>query len=872
MAQPICPSEPKPRATPDGSSQVQMLPSPDMTELKTSAPPGERPRTISLAAISLIGASTLALEILLTRIFSVTMWYHFAFVAVSLALFGVAVSGVAVSVAPRYFSGDRALTQMAFAAFAAGCCVIVSFLTDLAIPFVPFDVPGQSDGLHLLPYWLFLAKFLVLALPFLCMGLVIALAFSHFPGQVHRVYFADLAGGGLGCLAVIPLLRTLSGPSAVIFISTFSFLAAGLFFYRSGRARWATGSLIAAIGVCVFVYGNELSGWVRVTRVKSYDPAVAQIEEPPTVYERWHPVSRVAVHPLEHSGAPWYWFYSPGRQMVFPRVMEVTNDGGARTYMYPRMESTQAEELFRGDASDLVYAMTNSPEVLVVGIGGGKDILAALALGANHVTGVELNPLMIEIVQETFADFTGAPLSDPRVTVVVGEGRNYVASHDRLYDVIKISVTDTWAASAAGAYAMTENYLYTIEALEDFMGSLTPGGYLSIVRWYPTESMRLAMMAVETLRLQGVDMPGERIVMARNDSVVNLVIKNDVFERGEVEHFRAAAHAAGLVFLGGGGLEPDVGEEVDDERSQQLVLDHLHWQIASGAQTEQLQRLIPFDLEPATDDRPFFFNPVTLDEVDEKAYYHLGGFAFQHGRAMALLVGLLKITLVVSLVFVLGPVLLRGIGPWADVGVPVTVSASLYFLMLGIGYLLVEIPLLQQFILFLGHPTYAAITVLFIMLVSSGLGSLLASRLFDPIGGRSILLFPALLVPLIGVAIFIRPILSATIGLDLWARILISVLVIGPVALLLGMPFPLGVRVLHGRVGVLVPWAWAINGVASVAAPVLAMILAIVWGFSTALLVGAACYAAAGPLLYLVRKFADVPVCEPAEAVSTADG
>jgi len=762
------------------------------------------------------------------------MWYHFAFVAVSLALFGVAVSGVAVSVAPRFFSCDRALTHMAFAAFGAGCCVMVSFLTDLAIPFVPFDVPGQGDGLHLLPYWLFLAKFLVLALPFLCMGLVIALAFSHFPGQVHRIYFADLAGGGLGCLAVIPLLRVFSGPSAVIFISTFSLLAAGLLFHRSGHARWAAGSLIAVLGVCAFVYGNELFGWVRVTRVKSYDPAVAQIEEPPTVYERWHPVSRVAVHSIEHSGAPWSWFYSSDRQLVFPRVMEVTNDAGARTYMYPRMESTQAEELFRGDASDLVYAMTERPEVLVVGIGGGKDVLAALALGANHVTGVELNPLMIEIVQETFADFTGAPLSDPRVTVVVGEGRNYVASHDGLYDVIKISVTDTWAASAVGAYAMTENYLYTIEALEDFMGSLAPGGYLSIVRWYPMESMRLAVMAVETLRLQGVDMPVERIVMARNDSVVNLVIKNGVFERGEVEHFRAAAHAAGLVFLGGGGFEPDIGEELPDEPSQHQVLDHLHWQIASGAETEQLQRLIPFDLEPATDDRPFF----------------------QHGRAMALLVGLLKITLVVSLLFVLGPVLLRGIGPWAEVGVPVTVSTSLYFLMLGIGYLLVEIPLLQQFILFLGHPTYAAITVLFIMLVSSGLGSLLASRLFDPIGGRSILLFPALLVPLIGVAIFIRPILGATIGLHLSARLLISVLVIGPVALLLGMPFPLGVRVLHGRVGVLVPWAWAINGVASVAAPVLAMILAIVWGFSTALLVGAACYAAAGPLLYLVRKFA----------------
>jgi hypothetical protein len=223
--------------------------------------------------------------------------------------------------------------------------------------------------------------------------------------------------------------------------------------------------------------------------------------------------------------------------------------------------------------------------------------------------------------------------------------------------------------------------------------------------------------------------------------------------------------------------------------------------------------------------------------------------------AMALLIGLLKITLIVSLLFVLGPIFLRGIGPWTGVDLPTRISTSLYFLMLGIGYLLVEIPLLQQFILFLGHPTYAVTTVLMIVLISSGVGSLLARKLFDPTKGRSILLlFSILLVALIGLTVFIRPILGGAIGMPLPARILISVLLIGPVGLLLGMPFPLGVRVLHGRAGSLVPWAWAINGAASVAAPVLAMILAIVSGFSTALLVGAGCYAAAGPLLKFMSR------------------
>jgi hypothetical protein len=402
---------------------------------------------------------------------------------------------------------------------------------------------------------------------------------------------------------------------------------------------------------------------------------------------------------------------------------------------------------------------------------------------------------------------------------------------------------------------MTENYLYTMEALDEFMASLTPGGYLSIVRWYPMESMRLASMAVEALRLRGVHSPAESIVMARSASVVNLVVKNGAFERVEVEKFRTAAHAAGLSFLGGGGLEPDVGIELSAKPSQQEMLDLVHWQITRGTDIEELRRRTRFNLEPATDDRPFFFNPVSLGEVGDQAYFLFRGFTFQHGRAMALLIGLLKITLVVSLLFVLGPIFLRGIGPWTGVDLPTRISTSLYFLMLGIGYLLVEIPLLQQFILFLGHPTYAVTTVLMIVLISSGVGSLLARKLFDPTKGRSILLlFSILLVALIGLTVFIRPILGGAIGMPLPARILISVLLIGPVGLLLGMPFPLGVRVLHGRAGTLVPWAWAINGAASVAAPVLAMILAIVSGFSTALLVGAGCYAAAGPLLKFMSR------------------
>lgn len=820
---------------------------PDSTSDSGSAP---------LLAIGLIGASTLLLEILLTRIFSVTMWYHFAFVAISLALFGVAASGVSVSLAPRFFRRERALTQMGLAALFAGVTISVSFVLDLAIPFVPFDIPGESPGagIRLLPYLLFFSKFTVLSLPFLGMGLVIALSFTHFPRQVHRVYFADLAGGGLGCLAVVPLLNSVSGPSAVIFVSALAFLAAGLFLRHAESRRLSTVALLGVLVVCVAVVSNERFGWLAIERVKSYDPGEAQTVELPKIYERWHPVSRVVVHPLEVSGSPWHWFYDDQAEIEFPPVMEVTNDAGARTYLYPRMSQSSAVELFRHDASDLVYSVTERPKVLIVGIGGGKDVLSALALGAEKVTAVELNPLMIDIVQDTFRDFTGAPFDDPRVETVVGEGRNFIASRDRLYDVIKISVTDTWAASAVGAYAMTENYLYTLEALDEFRRHLEPGGLLSIVRWYPQESMRLVAMARESLLRAGYTDAEERIVMARNPSVVNVVLKNGVFEPAEAERFRNAAHGAGLSFLGGGGLEPDLGAAPEKTTSTMEFFDHAHWLALSAPDRGLLAEQLPFGLEPATDDRPFFFNPVALSEVDDKSYYSFGGFTFQHGRALTLLLALLKITLAVALLFVLGPLLLRGFAPWKGIAIPIRIYASLYFLMLGLGYLLIEIPLLQQFILFLGHPTYAVTVVLLVMLVSSGVGSLLAQRVLRLGNNAPWMVFAAVVVLLVALVLFLPTVLRATIGLPLAARMLISTLAIAPVGVLLGMPFPIGVTRLHGGAAPLVSWAWAVNGAASVAAPVLAMIVAIVSGFSTALFLGAACYLLAAPLLMLLGR------------------
>lgn len=643
--------------------------------------------TIPLLPIGLVGAATLLFEILLTRIFSVTMWYHFAFVAISLALFGISASGVAVGLAPALARVDRAL---GISAFAFGVAIPVSFLVDQRIPFLPFDVaagPGLRGSLQ--PYALFFLKFVVLSLPFFFSGLTIALAFLHSPTRSTHVYFGDLVGAGVGCCLVVPLLLAYSAPSGIFFSAALPFAAAALFFVRSGRRKSA---VAAILGVCLAIGGaatNERRGFASIVRVKSYEREVGTEVERPKIYERWHPVSRVAVHPLEVSTTNADWFYGRPAEMELPGMLEVTNDAGARTHIYPRLSPEEYGRIFRLDLSDLVYSMIERPAVLVIGVGGGKDILAALSLGAKQVTGVELNPLMIDVVQERFGSFSGRPFDDPRVRIVIDEGRNFIASRPDRYDVIKISGTDTWAASAAGAYALTESYLYTKEAFHDFLSHLSPGGFLSVTRWYPQESLRLAELAAAALRERGIEDPSTRLLLVRNEAALTLIAKNGPLTEQEVSQFETAVQAAHLTLLLAARRARPSGLSGADEAHQRIVLD-------AGFAADPGR--INLNLAPPTDDRPFFFNLVSFRAARAGKFGAPRGFVMQHGRALALLVGLLEISLVVVALFVIGPWLLRRRSSQA-VPARVRLQANLYFAALGFGYLLVEIPLVQQFIL-----------------------------------------------------------------------------------------------------------------------------------------------------------------------------
>jgi hypothetical protein len=452
---------------------------------------------------------------------------------------------------------------------------------------------------------------------------------------------------------------------------------------------------------------------------------------------------------------------------------------------------------------------------------------------------VELNPLMVDLVQNALPRWSGRPYDDPRVRIAIDEGRNFVASHRNAYDLIKISCTDIWAASVVGAYALTENYLYTQEAIEDFVGSLTPRGVLSITRFYPQESLRLARLAATALRRMGVDHPERHLLLARNPTSVTVLVA-----RGEVGperslRFRERVAAGGHVLI----WAPGVAES---ELSAD-PLDVMHRRMLTGID-DSAAAATGLDLAPPSDDRPFFFNLASVRDAVAGRYSAKTGFLIQHIRALSLLVGLLVVCSLVVLLFVLAPMLLQRRGARATMPRAQRLAADLYFLALGLGYLLVEIPLVQRLILFLGHPVYALTVALFAMLVSSGLGSIAASRLGERGRDRAGLLMAAAAAVVALAAALLPRVLHALIHFPLGVRIVIAVLIVAPIGFLLGMPFPTGLRVVGRLDPSLVPWAWAVNGAASVIAPVIAMLVAIVWGFSAAHYLGAAAYVAATAL------------------------
>ena len=776
-------------------------------------------------------------ELSLTRIFSVTMYYHFAFMAISIALFGLSASGVYVFLQRdrwRDTPPPRLLAAHALA-YAAVTVVALAVLVRLrvGVNYAPANVA------------LMCVLYLVSALPFFTGGAAISIAIARLASGVNAIYAADLLGAGAGCLLLIPALNALGAPGA-IGLSAILGITAALCFAPAGERRavtWPAGAL------AVVVAATAAAGGFAVGTTKGH-------EHDRVLFSKWNSFSRIGVYDQSAGGA---WSLSDRYTGPVPDARLMDIDSAAATQIIKFDGNLRDVSYLQYELTALGYRLYGTPGVpppspfsaLVIGTGGGRDLLSALVFGAHSVDGVEINPIIVnDVMRGWFRGYSGALYDRPDVQITVEDGRSFVRRSPRQYDIIQASLVDTWAATAAGAYALSENSLYTVEAFEDYLDHLTDRGVLSISRWV-FDGLRLISLAQEAGARRGWN-PAGRLAIIQHDRVATFLLKKTPFTPQETQVLADAAARLGfnVMYLPGRPV-PAYGDSRDEYARLLLAPDR-----------QQFYRDFDLDVTPTTDDRPFFFHTTRLRNhwaiapvlraFGARVERPVNPGSFGTGGLTALII-LLAVSAFLIALFIVVPLAITSRGALG----PRWFGSLAYFASLGAAFMLIEVALLQRFVLLLGHPVYSLTVTLFSLLVGTGLGSALSRAVPD---ARVRRFATIACVAVAAVALFwggaLPSIVQAAISLPLALRIALAVCLMLPAGMLMGIALPSGLRLLAAAQPQLIAWAWAMNGALSVLGATLAVFIAMNWGFSVTLACGAALYVAAAGL---VRSIAASP-------------
>ena len=784
------------------------------------------------AGLFMVALSTLMYEILLTRIFSVTMWYHFAFMAISIAMFGMTVGAILVYLFPKYFTQERAKYHLALSSFLFAMSIIFSFLTHLSIP-IPNDI------LSIIGLYSIALTYAVISVPFVFSGICVCLALTKFPQQVSKLYAADLIGAAIGCLLLIYTLSITDGPTSVIVIAFLASTGTVFFAAEEGFGKLRRFAIICSLLLVILATGhtilvNQQHSLLRLVWVKG-------LPEKQPIYEKWNSFSRIAVWgDANRLQQPFGWGLSstyPSDRKVHQLSMNI--DATAGTILTSFNGNLSEIEHLKYDVTNLANYIRQDSRVLVVGTGGGRDILSALVFEQSSVLGIEINENIIDAVNQTYGDFTGHLDKNPKVTFVNDEARSYIARSQDKFDIIQVSLIDTWAATVAGAFVLTENSLYTCEAWKVFLDHLNPNGVLTFSRWYfqnnPGEVYRLTSLASSSLMQLGIKEPRKHIVIVRN------------MNRGEASD---EPDGIGTILVS---REPFSDEDLNtlDEitnkmkfnlvLSPRFSLDSTFATIASGKDLDMFTARFPINIAAPTDDSPFFFHMLRLRDVFNVELLEQGAMSFNMkavfilGALLVIVVGLTLLCIIIPLILTTEKASLRG-----------TLSLSIFFLCIGFGFMLVEISQMQRLIIFLGHPTYALSVILFALLLSCGLGSYSTQKMSNPgmVGSTTVRLF--LLICALAIFGILTPFaISMFDGSTTMLRVLVAIIIIFPLGTFMGMAFPIGMKVASTKSPSITPWLWGINGAASVCASVVAIAIALSSSISTSFWTGFSFYVVA---------------------------
>lgn len=794
----------------------------------------QRPPYISVLMLS---AAALAYEILLMRLFSIIQWHHFAYMMIGLALLGYGISGTVVAIyRSRFLPHFPSIYIICIALF--GISAIVCFSLAQRLPFNAEEI--FWDGRQII---YLCGIFLLLMLPFFFAASGICLAFMRYGRRVSRVYAVDLAGAGIGSFGVVLLLFIVFAQTAVIVIGILGLAAALVASLELKVSRlWGVAFGVSMVLTLSIMHVAPLE--LKLSPYKGLQQ-IQRISGVNIIAERSSALGLLSVVesrdiPLRHApGLSLYASLEPLPQLG------VFTDGDNMTVLTRYPDEHQKLAYLDQISSALPYHLKSINDVLIVGVGGGTDVLQAHYHQVSQVNGIEVNRQMIQLVQEDYAGFTGNLFQLPGVTIHHAEVRDYLLRTSKQYDLVQLSLIDAFNASASGLYALNESYLYTVEALQLYLQHLTPDGYLALTRWIklpPRDTLKLFATAVSALRQSGVSKPENHLILIRSWQTSTLLVKNSSFTPQELAAVRIFCAERGFDIAYASDLKPE-------ETNKYNILEHSVFNQAAsallGEQSETFMQQYKFNLQPATDDQPYFnqfFKWETFIEIFHMRYK--GGMPLLEWGYITLL-ATLGIAAVFSVLLILFPF-------WHEHRKQ-TVSRSLikrrdvfyYFFAIGLAFLFIEIAFMQKFILFLHDPMYAFAVILAAFLIFSGIGSDWSGRLLQTLSQGRILSYA------IGGIIVLSLVYLASLDavfalfqqLPVAIKMLITALLVAPLAICMGMPFPLALASLVRDAEQHIPWAWGINGCASVISAVLATLLAIHFGFSTVILIAVILYA-----------------------------
>ncbi|MCK4294865.1 MAG: hypothetical protein KAY65_16830 [Planctomycetes bacterium] len=805
--------------------------------------------TIISVTIFLVSAAVLGLELVLVRALSIGHWHHFSYLVISTALLGFGAGGTIVSIGSKLLTKAHKKSLWAFA-FGLALAVPIVFQISQKVPLDELQlIWDRRQLLYLFAYYL------LFFIPFFCAGAFLALAFTIWADKAHRLYFYNMIGSGLGAAGAVILMYGNSPEGLLLVITSVAFVAALILAFAVSRPLGVVTCVCA--GLCLFVFSprGPFGLEIEISENKSlaYYSALPDAETVATYYSPLARLDCVQAPAIRHF---------PGLSIAYqgplPQQMLIISDadGTSAINNFDRLSDVNCYDY---TTSALAYHLLSDPNACVIGAGGGSDVAQALVLGARKVTAVEMNSQIIDLMRSEFNEYSSGLYSRADVQVVAAEGRSFLQTTRELFDIINISLLDSFSASAAGLYALNESHLYTIEAIEQAMTKLRPNGMLSITRVLktpPRDCLKMLATINEALRRRGIDAPVRHIMMIRSIATATIVVSPQPFSTSQIANTRKFAEERSFDLVHLPGIK---AEEVNRFHvlEEPAYYESARWILSS--QTEAFYDGYIYNVRPATDDRPYFFDFFKWESLPymirmmPRQWLHFSEWGY------LILVATLLQAICASVLLILLPLVvtkrIRNIASNK-------LAALGYFVLLGLAYMFLEMGFIQKLTLLIGHPVFGVAVTLLGFLVFSGFGALASGRLSSPcfrrgkpvpakagIARRSYTASQLIWIAVLAI-IFLGVVEIALVtyrfewlvGFSRPVRILLGLAITGPPAFFMGMPFPTALRQLHTRSQPLVPWAWGVNGFASVVGAVLGTFWAISLGFTILVFVALGCY------------------------------